>query len=112
MLCALPPPPQGVVSPPAPAAERTLAWIDQTSSGTWSSEAAMGAALIARRVATPIGFATICAQGLKFRWLAGLGSAPDTGLFGPFGVAAAERKSGVGVALLRRALAGLADRGY
>jgi phosphoribosylglycinamide formyltransferase 1 len=111
-LSALPPVPQSVISPPAPADDRTLAWIDETFSGTWSSEAATGATLIARRVTTPIGFATICAQGLKFRWLAGLGTAPDVGLFGPFGVAASERKSGVGVALLRRALEGLADRGY
>lgn len=111
-LSALPPAPQGAISAAAPADERTLAWIDETFSATWSSEAAAGATLIARRVTTPIGFATICAQGLRFRWLAGLGRAPDVGLFGPFGVAAAERKSGLGVALLRRALAGLADRGY
>ncbi|HEX4013909.1 MAG TPA: GNAT family N-acetyltransferase [Candidatus Cybelea sp.] len=100
------------VSSPAAADERTLAWIDQTFSATWGCEAALGATLLVRDGETPAGFATIDARGLTFRWLTGLGHARDVGLFGPFGVIPARRKSGIGVALLRRALAELSARGY
>ncbi|HEY2475224.1 MAG TPA: formyltransferase family protein [Candidatus Cybelea sp.] len=108
----LPPVPQVEISEPAPADDRVLAWIDDEFSPTWSSEAAAGATLVARHVTTPIGFVTIAARGLKFRWLAGLGKEQDVGLFGPFGVAVHQRKSGLGEALLRVALAALAQRGY
>lgn len=92
--------------------ERTLAWIDETFSGTWSSEAVLGATLVARRAGSPVGFATFDARGLPFRWLDGLARERDVGIFGPFGVAPESRKTIVGVDLLRAALRGLRERGY
>jgi phosphoribosylglycinamide formyltransferase-1 len=100
------------IEPPSQADERTLAWIDATFSGTWSSEAAAGGNVVARRNGEPIGFATLDARGLKFRWLEGLARERGVGLFGPFGVVPRERKTGLGVALLRSALHELRERGY
>lgn len=92
--------------------DRTLAWIDEAFSGTWSSEAAAGLNVIARCEDAPIGFATLDARGLKFRWLRGLARESDVGLFGPFGVLEEERKTGLGVFILRQALQALRERGY
>jgi phosphoribosylglycinamide formyltransferase 1 len=94
------------------AGDRTLAWIDETFSGTWSSEAAAGVNVVARCEDAPIGFATLDARGLKFRWLNGLARERDVGLFGPFGVVRDERRTGLGVFILRQALQGLRERGY
>jgi phosphoribosylglycinamide formyltransferase 1 len=94
------------------AEDRTLAWIDETFSGTWGSEAAAGVNIVARRADAPIGFATLDARGLKYRWLNGLARERDVGLFGPFGVVAEERKTGLGVFILRQALQALRERGY
>ena len=105
--------PAGIeIAAPASADERTLAWIDDLFGGSWSSEAALGTNVVARRGGAPAGFATFGAQGLRFAWLRGIARERDVGLFGPFGVAPAERKSDLGVALLHRALAGLRERGY
>lgn len=105
--------PAGIeIEAPASADERTLAWIDDLFGGSWSGEAALGTNVVARRGGAPAGFATFDAQGLRFAWLRGVARERDVGLFGPFGVAPAERKSGLGIALLHRALAGLRERGY
>jgi phosphoribosylglycinamide formyltransferase-1 len=92
--------------------DRTLAWIDATFSATWSSEAAAGVNIVARCEDAPIGFATLDARGLNYRWLSGLARERDVGLFGPFGVAGEERKTGLGVFILRQALQALRERGY
>ena len=105
-------PPSIEVSGPAAAGEQTLAWIDDVFGGSWSSEAAAGENLIARRDGNVVGFATIDARGLRFSWLRGLGSEPGVGILGPLGVAPEERRRGIGAALLRRALDVLHARGY
>ena len=108
--CAVP---AGIeIAAPAAADERTLAWIDEIFEGSWSGEAVLGTNVVARRGDAPAGFATFDAQGLRFAWLRGLARERDVGFFGPFGVAPAERKSGLSVALLHRALSGLRERGY
>ncbi len=109
-LSALPSDPSALATEVA--GDRTLAWIDETFSGTWSSEAAAGVNIVARCDDAPIGFATLDARGLKFRWLNGLARERDVGLFGPFGVVRKERKTGLGVFILRRALQALRERGY
>jgi phosphoribosylglycinamide formyltransferase-1 len=88
------------------------AWIDETFGGSWSSEAAAGDNLLARRDGRPEGFATIEARGLRFRWLRGRALDPDTGLFGPFGLGQSARGQTLGRELLMRALLGLRERGY
>ncbi|HEY6327110.1 MAG TPA: GNAT family N-acetyltransferase [Candidatus Cybelea sp.] len=110
---AIPPPPADVeIAAPAPTDERTLAWIDETFGGTWSSEAYAGRSVVARRDGAPIGFATIDPRGLTFSWLDGLAREPGVGVFGPFGVAPQERGRGVGRALLGHALGALRESGY
>ena len=59
--------------------DRTLAWIDDAFSSTWGSEAAAGVNIVARREDAPIGFATLDARGLKYRWLSGLARERDVG---------------------------------
>jgi phosphoribosylglycinamide formyltransferase-1 len=110
---AIPPAPEGVeIAPPEPTDERTLAWIDDTFGGTWSSEANAGRSVVARLYGSPVGFATIDPGGLKFSWLDGLAQEPGVGIFGPFGVAPQERGRGVGRVLLSRALDALRETGY
>ncbi|HET6275732.1 MAG TPA: GNAT family N-acetyltransferase [Candidatus Cybelea sp.] len=92
--------------------ERTLAWIDQTFGGCWSSEANAGSTIVARRDGNPVGFAAFNSKGLRFAWLDGLAREPGIGIFGPFGVAPAERNRGLGRALLRLALNALRERGF
>jgi phosphoribosylglycinamide formyltransferase 1 len=91
---------------------KTLAWIDREFGGAWSSEARAGSNALAFRDDAPVGFATFDAQGLRYRWLRGVARERDVGVFGPFGVAPGERGTGLGLALLRLALAGLRERGY
>ncbi|HEX3671468.1 MAG TPA: GNAT family N-acetyltransferase [Candidatus Cybelea sp.] len=100
------------IAGPAKPDERTLAWIDATFGGFWSSETAAGVALVARRGEEPVGFATIDPKGLRFAWLDGSSREPGTGIFGPFGVAPAERGRGLGTRLLRAALNALRGRGF
>jgi phosphoribosylglycinamide formyltransferase-1 len=100
------------VAPPSAADDRTLAWIDELFSGTWSSEAFVGSNVVARRAGMPIGFATLDPKGLRFAWLGGVAREPGVGIFGPFGLEPAERKTGLGRELLRRALGGLRERDY
>jgi phosphoribosylglycinamide formyltransferase 1 len=100
------------IGPPAAADARTLAWIDDEFGGSWSSEAAVGSNLIARRDGAPVGFATIDPRGLRFAWLDGLAREDGVGVFGPFGVAQRARKRGLGVLLLHGALNALRVRGF
>jgi phosphoribosylglycinamide formyltransferase-1 len=92
--------------------DRTLAWIDLAFGGTWSTEAFKGANVIVRRGSEPIGFATYDPKGLHYRWLRGMGAQPGVGIFGPFGLAKAERGHGLGPLVLALALCGLRRRGY
>lgn len=100
----------------APATEsadgRTLAWIDATFGGWWSSEAANGSNLIERRGGAPIGFVTIEQRGLRFRWLSGIARERGVGLIGPIGVAPEQRRSGIGRRLLNGAMQQLRERGF
>jgi phosphoribosylglycinamide formyltransferase-1 len=91
---------------------RMLAWIDDEFSGAWSSEAFAGSSVVARKGDAIAGFATFDPQGLRFAWLRGLGAQPGVGIFGPFGVGRAFRKSGIGPHLLVAALCALRARGY
>lgn len=95
-----------------PADDRTLAWIDETFGGSWSSEAYAGSNVVARTQNAPAGFATFDAKGLRFGWLRGLARERDVGLFGPFGVAPEARAHGLGHHLLALALGALRERGY
>jgi phosphoribosylglycinamide formyltransferase 1 len=100
------------IGPPGDPDERTLAWIDQVFGGCWSSEASAGSTIVARRDGSPVGFAAFDSPGVRFAWLDGLAREPGIGIFGPLGVAPAERNRGLGVALLRRALNALGERGF
>jgi phosphoribosylglycinamide formyltransferase 1 len=92
--------------------DTTLAWIDETFGGWWSSEARAGTNVVAWRGERPVGFATYDPQNLRFAWLAGVAREPGTGIFGPFGVAPEERGGKLGRVLLHRALGALRERGY
>lgn len=92
--------------------EQFLAWLDDEFGGAWSSEAYAGSSYVARKGDAIAGFATFDPRGLRFDWLRGLGAQGDVGIFGPFGVGKAFRKSGIGPHLLTAALCGVAARGY
>ncbi len=92
--------------------ERVLAWIDLEFGGSWSSEAAAGQNIALTKDGAPVAFATHQARGLKFFWLRSLETQPDTGLFGPFGVAPSLRGSSIGVDLLLATLCELRVSGY
>ncbi len=92
--------------------EHVLAWLDDEFAGAWSSEAYAGSSYVARKGDAIAGFATFDPRGMRFDWLRGLGAQADVGIFGPFGVAKAFRKSGIGPHLLTAALCGVAARGY
>jgi len=100
------------VSRPGAADETTLAWIDDVFGGAWSSEAAAGTTIVARRAGRPAGFATFDVRGLTYAWLQGLAREPGVGIFGPIGVAAEEREHGLGTLLARLALDALRERGF
>jgi phosphoribosylglycinamide formyltransferase-1 len=92
--------------------ETTLAWIDATFGGWWSSEVSVSTAVVARDAKGPLGFAAFDPSRLRFGWLRGLATAHDVGVFGPFGVEPTARGTLLGPALLHAALAGLYQRGY
>lgn len=88
------------------------AFIDDEFGGSWSSEAFAGRSVVARRGNLIAGFATYDPKGLRFSWLRSWNDRPDVGIFGPFGVAQAFRKSGIGPHLLIAALGRLRLCGY
>ncbi|HEY0396018.1 MAG TPA: GNAT family N-acetyltransferase [Candidatus Elarobacter sp.] len=93
--------------------DRLAAWIDlHFGPSSWSSEARAGSAWFAEHDGALAGFAAFGARGLRFRWLRRWHDRADTGIFGPYGVAAAHRKTGLGAALLTAALCGLRESRY
>lgn len=61
--------------------DTTLAWIDESFGGWWSSEARAGTSLVARRAGRPVGFASYDPQNVRFAWLAGNAREPGVGIF-------------------------------
>ncbi|MDB5028973.1 MAG: phosphoribosylglycinamide formyltransferase, partial [Candidatus Eremiobacteraeota bacterium] len=93
--------------------ERLAAWTDlQFAPSWWSSEAGAGSSWVAERDGEIAGFASFGARGLRFPWLRRWQGRPDVGIFGPYGVAPAHRKAGVGEPLLTAALCALRGAGY
>jgi phosphoribosylglycinamide formyltransferase 1 len=100
--------------------DATLAWIDETFGGAWSSEVAVAGCALATRDGAAAGFAAYDPVGLRYAWLRGIAREPDVGIFGPFGVAPTLRGSftlapqgdSLGSSLLQIALCGLRARGY
>jgi len=92
--------------------ERLCAWIDwQFAPSWWSSEARAGSAWYAQTADGRIaGFAAFGSPDRSAHWLQTYQKRADVGLFGPFGVSDAHRKTGIGMALLSAALCGLAER--
>jgi phosphoribosylglycinamide formyltransferase-1 len=88
------------------------AWIDyQFAPSWWSYEAAAGSAWVAERDGAIAGFAAFGARGLRFSWLRRWRDRAGTGVFGPYGVAPADRKRGIGETLLTAALCSLRETG-
>ncbi len=92
--------------------ERLCAWIDWTFAPSWwSSETRDGSAWYALAAdGTIAGFAAFGARERTWPWLRAYRERPETGVFGPFGVAEAHRKTGLGATLLTLALCALAER--
>jgi phosphoribosylglycinamide formyltransferase 1 len=92
--------------------ERLCAWIDWTFAPSWwSSEVRGGFAWYALAPDGSIaGFAGFGSPDRSYHWLQAYRGRPDVGLFGPYGVAEAHRKSGLGQVLLAAALSDLAER--
>jgi len=93
--------------------ERLCAWIDwQFAPSWWSSEVRTGSAWYALAADGAIaGFAGFGSPDRSYHWLQAYRKRTDVGLFGPFGVAEAHRKSGIGETLLTAALSSL-ERGF
>jgi phosphoribosylglycinamide formyltransferase-1 len=93
-----------------PSDDRLAAWIDlHFAPSWWSYEVRSGSAWVAERDGEIAGFAAFGARGLRFPWLRAWRDRPDVGIFGPYGVAAAQRGRGIGDALLTAALCGLRE---
>lgn len=92
--------------------ERLCAWIDWTFAPSWwSSETRAGSAWYALTATGEIaGFAAFGADERTAPWLRAYRGRHDIGLFGPYGVAEAHRRTGLGEALLTAALGALAER--
>ncbi len=91
--------------------ERLCAWIDwQFAPSWWSSEVRDGSAWYALAADGSIaGFAGFGSRERSYHWLQAYRKRADVGLFGPYGVAGAHRKTGIGEVLLTAALCGLAQ---
>lgn len=93
--------------------DRLAAWIDfHFAPSWWSYEVRAGSAWVAERDGAIVGFAGFNARGLRFPWLRRWRERADVGLFGPYGIAQAHRKRGIGEPLLTAALCGLREAGY
>jgi phosphoribosylglycinamide formyltransferase-1 len=92
--------------------ERLSAWIDwQFAPSWWSSETRAGSAWYAQTADGAIaGFAAFGSPDRSAQWLNAYRGQLNVGIFGPYGVAERHRKTGIGSALLRAALCGLAER--
>ena len=92
--------------------ERLSAWIDWAFAPSWwSSEVRDGSAWYALAAdGTIAGFAGFGSPDRSFHWLHAYRKRPDVGLFGPYGVAEAHRKTGLGQVLLVAALCDIAER--
>ncbi len=91
--------------------ERLAAWVDWTFAPSWwSSEVRDGCAWYAQTPDGEIaGFAAFGARDRSWPWLRAYRERPGTGIFGPYGVAEAHRKRGIGDVLLTAALCGLGE---
>ncbi|HEY4439943.1 MAG TPA: GNAT family N-acetyltransferase [Candidatus Elarobacter sp.] len=93
--------------------DRLAAWIDYTFGASfWSSEVRAANVWVARRGEEIGGFAAFGPRGLPLPWLLRWRERADVAIFGPYGVAEAQRKTGLGGALLTAALASLRASGY
>ena len=92
--------------------ERLCAWIDwEFAPSWWSSEVRDGSAWYALAAdGTIAGFAGFGSTDRSYHWLQPYRKRADVGIFGPYGVAAAHRKTGLGEVLLVAALCELAKR--
>jgi phosphoribosylglycinamide formyltransferase-1 len=92
--------------------ERLCAWIDwEFAPSWWSSEVRTGPAWYALAPdGTIAGFAGFGSPDRSYHWLQAYRKRPDVGIFGPYGVAKAHRKTGLGQVLLVTALCDLAER--
>ncbi len=90
--------------------ERLNAWIDlHFAPSWWSSETRAGSAWYAQTASGEIaGFAAFGAPDRSVPWLRAYAKRDDIGIFGPYGVAEAHRKTGLGERLLSAALCSLA----
>ncbi len=89
------------------------AWIDlHFAPSWWSFEAGAGSAWVAERDGAIGGFAAFGARDFAFFWLRRWRERADVGIFGPYGVAEAQRGAGIGDVLLTAALCGLRAMGY
>ncbi len=96
----------------APSDDRLAAWIDATFAPSWwSSEARASDGWHAVTASGEIaGFAAFGSAAYRYPWLRAYRDRSDVAIFGPYGVAPAHRKSGLGAALLDASLATLAER--
>jgi phosphoribosylglycinamide formyltransferase-1 len=96
----------------ADAGDRFLAWIDATFAPSWwSSEARASDGWVAIGASGEIaGFASFGLPTRVYPWLRAYRERNDVGIFGPYGVAPAQRGTGIGAALLDAALSSLAER--
>jgi hypothetical protein len=91
--------------------ERLCAWVDWTFAPSWwSSEVRDGSAWYALAGDEIGGFAAFGARDRSWPWLRAYRDRAEAGLFGPYGVAEAHRKTGIGEVLLTLGLCGLAER--
>lgn len=94
--------------------DRLAAWIDwQFAPSWWSAEACASEVWVALDKRGDIaGFAAFDARGVHLPWLRAYQIRTDVGIFGPYGVAPAQRKTGLGAALLDVALCSLRAKNY
>jgi phosphoribosylglycinamide formyltransferase-1 len=98
----------------ARADDRLAAWIDwQFAPSWWSAEARASEVWVALdKPGDVAGFAAFDARGLRLPWLRAYHAHSEIGVFGPYGVAREQRKTGLGEALLDLALCSLRAKHY
>ncbi len=88
------------------------AWIDMAFGGGWSGEAFRAKNLVVTQDGQRRAFVSLAAQGLRYAWLRNEGARPGTGIFGPIGVSAEARGSGIGGDLALLGCLRLRELGY